>query len=160
MEFRKITKFPRGTLLNMLRDGYSFEPRFERDWCEQWKEFDNFFFDNPHIADTCGFITVVDDIPIGFVTWNPTNLPELVEIGHNCILTDYKGNGYGKRQMQEAVRRIIETGTRKIIVLTNELLLPARHAYERAGFRLIKQAEEPFHPEYTGHRLYYELIVR
>ncbi|MFR3186244.1 MAG: hypothetical protein ACLTVV_07145 [Ruminococcus sp.] len=41
--FRKITEFPRGTLVLLLRKGYSFEPQFERDWLEQWKEFDDFF---------------------------------------------------------------------------------------------------------------------
>lgn len=27
------------------------------------------------------------------------------------MITNYKGNGYGKRQMQEAVKRIIAQGT-------------------------------------------------
>lgn len=43
IEFRKITEFPRGTLAALLKDGYSFEPKFERDWHKQWKEFDDFF---------------------------------------------------------------------------------------------------------------------
>ena len=95
--FRKITEFPRGTLVSLLRKGYSFEPRFERDWLEQWKEFDDFFYDHPEIADFSGFMTVMDEKPIGFVSWNPTQLPELVEIGHNCIAAEYKGKGYGKQ---------------------------------------------------------------
>lgn len=49
--------------------------------------------DNPHIAEFSGFMTVLEGKPIGFVSWNPTNLPESTEIGHNCILTQYKGNG-------------------------------------------------------------------
>ena len=32
IEFKKITAFPRGTLAALLKDGYSFEPKFERDW--------------------------------------------------------------------------------------------------------------------------------
>lgn len=36
-------------------------------------------------------MTVSEGKPIGFVSWNPTNLPESTEIGHNCILTKYKG---------------------------------------------------------------------
>lgn len=43
IEFKKITEFPRGTIVALLRDGYSFEPKFERDWLNQWKEFDDFF---------------------------------------------------------------------------------------------------------------------
>ena len=29
IEYRKITEFPRGTLAALLKDSYSFEPRFE-----------------------------------------------------------------------------------------------------------------------------------
>lgn len=159
VRYIEITDFPRGTLMNMLKDGYSFEPRFERDWIKQWEEFDNFFYNNPHIAKTCGFITILYDTPIGFVTWNPTNLPESVEIGHNCILTEYKGNGYGLQQMKEAVRRITETGARRIVVWTNEICVPAQHTYESAGFRFVKRTEEPFHPEYSGERIHYELAI-
>lgn len=116
IEFRKITDFSRGTLCALLQDGYSFEPRFERDCLKQWQEFDNFFYDNPHIAEVSSFMTVFSDVPIGFVTWNPTNIPVSAEIGHNCIAAKYKGNGYGKQQMQEAVRRIIAQGAKKLLL--------------------------------------------
>ena len=157
IEYRDITDFPRGTLVNMLKDGYSFEPRFERDWIKQWEEFDDFFYNNPHIAKTCGFITVLEGKAIGFVTWNPTKLPASVEIGHNCILTKYKGNGYGKQQMREAVKRIKITKAEKIVVCTNEVLIPAQHTYKSSGFRFVRKVEETFHPEYSGKRIYYEL---
>lgn len=159
IEFRKITEFPRGTLLNLLREGYSFEHRFERDCLTQWEEFDNFFYDNPHIAEFSGFMTVLGDIPIGFVSWNPTNIPVSAEIGHNCIALKYKGNGYGKRQMQEAVRRIIAQGAKKIVVTTNEILVPAQHTYESAGFKFVNKSEEPYNAEYAGMRINYEMIV-
>lgn len=46
---------------------------FERDCIEQWQEFDDFFYDNPHIAEVSGFMTLLNNNPIGFVSWNPTN---------------------------------------------------------------------------------------
>ena len=160
IEFRKITEFPRGTLAALLRDGYSFEPRFEGYWLSQWQEFDDFFYDNPHIAECSGFMTVLEEKPIGFVSWNPTKLPESAEIGHNCIASKYKGNGYGKRQMREAVRRIKEQGANKIIVWTNERLLPAQRTYESAGFQFVEKSEETICPEYAGQRMHYEIVVR
>lgn len=156
IEFKKITEFPRGTLVDLLKDGYSFEPQFECNWYGQWQEFDDFFYDNPHIADVSGFMTVLGKTPIGFVSWNPTNLPESAEIGHNCIMTAYKGNGYGKRQMREAVRRISEQDAKKIIVWTNEICVPAQRTYESAGFRFVKKSEETF-SEYAGQRIHYEI---
>lgn len=159
IEFKRITDFPRGTLATLLKDGYSFEPKFERSWHGQWQEFDDFFYDNPHIADFSGFMTVSEGKPIGFVSWNPTNLPESTEIGHNCILTKYKGNGYGKRQMREAVQRIIAQGAQRIVVWTNQVCVPAQHTYESAGFQFVKKSEEPF-SEYAGQRIHYKIIVR
>lgn len=158
IEFKKITEFPRGTLVSLLKDGYSFEPNFELNWKYQWQEFDDFFYDNPR-ADFSGFMTVLDGKPIVFVSWNPTNLPESAEMGHNCILTKYKGNGYGKRQMQEAVLRIIAQGAKKIIVWTNEICVPAQRTYESAGFRFVKKSEETF-SVYAGQRIHYEIIVK
>lgn len=157
--FRKITEFPRGTLLALLKEGYAFEPKFERDWLEQWQEFDDFFYDHPQIAENCAFMTVLGEEPIGFVTWNPTKIPESAEIGHNCISAEYKGCGYGRRQMREAVRRIIEQGAEKILVTTNEILVPAQRTYESAGFKLVSKSEEPHCAEYAGMRINYEIIV-
>ncbi len=160
IEFRSIVEFPGGTLCALLKEGYSFEPKFERDCIKQWQEFDDFFYDNPHIAEVSGFMTVLNNKPIGFVSWNPTNIPISVEIGHNCISDKYKGNGYGIRQMQEVVKRIIVQGAEKIIVTTNEILIPAQHTYESAGFQFVDKCEEPNIAEYAGMRINYELIVR
>lgn len=159
LEFKKITEFSRGTLATLLKDGYSFEPMFEHYWQSQWQEFDNFFYDNPKIAEKCGFITVLNGEPIGFVSWDPRKLPNSVEIGHNCIITKYKGNGYGGRQMREAVNRIKALGTKKIIVWTNEKLVSAQRTYESVGFKLIERSEETICPEYAGQRIHYEIII-
>lgn len=158
IEFHKITEFSRGTLANLLKDGYSFEPRFEYNWHDQWQKFDDFFYDNPRIADFSGFMTVLEGKPIGFVSWDPTNLPDSTEIGHNCILTKYKGKGYGKRQMQEAVQRIMAQGAKEIVVWTNEVCVPAQRTYESAGFQFVKKTKETF-SEYAGQRIHYEMVV-
>ncbi len=47
------------------------------------------------IADNYGLVTCVNDIPIGFVTWDPRHIPEYAEIGHNGIREQYKRRGYG-----------------------------------------------------------------
>ena len=119
IEFRKNNGVPTRNTCTLWKDDYSFDPKFERDWHKQWEEFDDFFYDNPHIAEFSGFMIVLEGKPVGFVSWNTTNLPESTEVGHNCILTKYKGNGYGKRQMREAIQRIIAQGAKKIFVCTN-----------------------------------------
>lgn len=139
LEFRKISSFHRGILFELLTDAYSFDSRCAEAWSGDWKNFDDFFFDNPLIADRCGFISTINDKAIGFVSWDPRNMPGYAIIGHNCIASAYKGNSYGTRQMLEAVRRISQADPGKIIVTTNDLLKAARHMYERAGFRLLRR---------------------
>lgn len=151
--FQKITLFPRGTLAALLRDAYSFDSRWEVAYGGSWREFDAFFFDHPEIADRCGFFSVLDGVPIGFVSWDPRRLPESVEIGHNCIRSGWKGRGLGTRQMQEAIRRISVARPRKIFVVTSAPLLPAQRMYERAGFR--ECAREPA-AGFPGDRIRYE----
>lgn len=159
LEFRKISDFERGTLYRLLVDAYSFDGRCEKCWHMDWVEFDSFFFDHPEIADKYGFMTVLDGEPIGHISWDPRNMPEYVVIGHNCIVTKYKGNGYGKKQLQEAIDRIQKyEGLKKIIVETNSNLV-APHNYESVGFKLYERRKNEGETAFSGDCLEYEMIL-
>lgn len=139
VKFKKLSGFNRGILLELLTDAYSFDRRYEQSSISDWQDFDNFFFDHLQIADKYAFITTVNDEPIGFVVWDPRNMPEYAEIGHNCIASKHKGNGYGKIQLQEAVNRITQNDVTKIIVTTNDDLNPAQRMYESVGFTMYQK---------------------
>lgn len=159
LEFRKVSEFKRGTLYHLLQDAYSFDQRCGECWDEDWKKFDDFFYDHLKIADQYGFITVLDGEVIGLASWDPRNRPEYVEIGHNCIATKYKGNGYGKRQLQEAIDRIkTYEGLKKIMVGTNSNLV-APHNYESVGFQLFDRHENYSVTAFSGDYLKYEIIL-
>ena len=85
LEFRKFTDFPRGTIYNILQDAYSYDARNKEIWKDSWKESDDFFYDNPEIAEKYGLVTCIDGEPIGFITWDPRKRPDYVEIGYNGI---------------------------------------------------------------------------
>lgn len=159
IEFKKISDFPKGTLYNQLVDAYSFNNNCRKFWDSMWKEYDDFFYSNlDNIADKYGFVTVIDGTAVGHISWDPRNRPDYVTIGHNCILTEFKGNKYGKIQLEEAVRRIKEYNVKKIIVTTNEITLPAQKNYESVGFKRIgirKNDETPFAGDYID----YEMIL-
>ncbi len=159
LEFKKLTDFDRGLMYDILKDAYSFEPRWAQCWDENWRETDDFFFDNPQIAEKCGFVTCWHGQPVGFITWDPRHRPDYVEIGHNAIRTAHKGRGFGKAQLKEALRRIREyEGLEEIRVCTNGNLIAPRN-YESAGFALYDRRENSDTP-FSGDYLYYRIPLR
>ena len=159
IEFKKFTDFPRGTLYDILADAYSYDKRNRQIWEENWKETDDFFYDNPEIADKYSLVTCLDGEPIGFVTWDPRHRPDYVEIGHNGIREQYKRRGYGHLQLEEALRRIrAYEGLKRIIVCTNSNLIAPRN-YESVGFVLYDRKPNEAESAYTGDYLYYEIVL-
>jgi ribosomal protein S18 acetylase RimI-like enzyme len=160
ISFNQTTKFARGLVIDLLTDAYSFDTHYEKCWKENWQDTDNFLFDNRQIADRYSFITVLNGEPIGFLVWDPRNIPAYAEIGHNCIRTKHKGNGYGKLQLQEAIRRICKTDAKKITVTTNESLISAQRNYESTGFQLVGKRKNLDDPQVAGDYLDYELLPK
>lgn len=157
--FDKFSSFSKGTMYELLNDAYSFDENMAREWESNWKEADEFFYNNLHIADACGFVTAVDGKPIGFICWDPRNVPEHVEIGHNCIASEYKGQRFGQLQLQEAVNCIAKLDAKKIIVTTNEYLVPAQRNYMSVGFTLVQKRENDQNPDVAGMAMDYEKIL-
>ena len=154
MEFGKFSEFPKGTVYDILCDAYSYDAHFKEMWEDNWKDTDDFIYGNIEIADKYGFIISVNGYPIGFIIWDPRNIPEYAEIGHNGIREAYKRQGYGNLQLMEAVRRIrANTGIKKITVCTNDALV-AKKNYENAGFKLCRRVKDN---GYAGDYLYYEM---
>ena len=74
-----------------------------------------------------------------------------MEIGHNAIMTAWKGNGFVKAQLAEAIRRIKEyEGLKEIRVRTNsDLIAPRNYAYDRR--------ENLGETAFSGDDLYYRI---
>lgn len=157
IEFKSINNFKKGILYEQLVNAYSFNNKCKEVWEKDWLEYDNFFFSNYDIADKYGFVTVLDGKPIGHITWDPRNRPDYVIIGHNCIISEYKGMGYGKIQLQEALKRIKEYGVKKVVVTTNEITLAAQKNYESVGFIKVHERENN-ETTFAGKYIDYEMF--
>lgn len=136
MKNSEFKYYSKGTLYNLLLNSYSSNSDLTNAYKSEWQKFDEFVFDNLNFMNNCGFITVINNQPIGFISWNPENLPENVEIGHNCIINEYKNRGYGKQQLSYALNLIKLLNPKSIVVKTGNIPFfePAQKMYETVGF--------------------------
>lgn len=131
----------RGVVAELLREAYAAEPAIVEIDCADWDKFDDFVFERTERMDRCGFVTMDGDEPVGFVTWDPRELPARVHVGHNCVRPGLRGRGIGTAQMRLAVERILESGPAEIVVSTGDtpFFEPARRMYLAAGFREFRR---------------------
>ncbi len=139
--FDPFSEFRKGLVFDMLVECYdALLEELPAEKVEElhadWLSYDAAVFDEPDTVGECGFATRLNDEVIGFGSWNPTGWPEVGVIGHNCILPKFQGHGYGRRQIEEILRRFTVWEFQKARVTTDELpfFAPARRIYERCGF--------------------------
>ena len=90
--------------------------------------------------------------------WDPRNFPVAI-IGHNCIKTIYKGNGFGKKQLSIALVKLKGKGFQKVTVSTGllEFFIPAQKMYESVGFYEINRDDLNFFKNKMHAQIYYEI---
>jgi hypothetical protein len=103
LKFEPITKYEKGVVFSLL----------SQSWAELWndelekkiKQYDKEIFENPDTVGACVFISTLNGKAIGMTSWDPRQGPEVGIIGYNCILHEYQGQGIGKAQIKEILRR-------------------------------------------------------
>lgn len=140
VEFIPLPSLERGGIMAMLESAYGnpgqIPPEAVVFWRHGWQAYDDLVFNDPHGAGAAGFVARVAGIPVGFVSWDPREYPELAVLGHNCVLPEYRGRGIGTTQVREAVRRLKGAGFRRAATTTGAgpFFAPARRMYEKCGF--------------------------
>jgi GNAT superfamily N-acetyltransferase len=142
-----------GVLVSMLRRVYA--PLMESDpetWGQEqagWAEFDREVFQNPETVGACTFLTWSGDQLVGFGSYDPRQRPRFGIIGHNCILPEFQGRGFGSAQVREILRRFESMGIELARVSTGEhpFFIPAQRMYVAGGFREIRRLPWPRDPQ-------------
>jgi len=76
---------------------------------------------------------------LGFVSFFPeARIPGIAEIGNNAVHPDFQRQGIAQLLYKEAFRRLRSQGIKSVMVSTggDPAHLPARKAYEKAGFNI------------------------
>ena len=139
LEFTTFAKHPPGIVLQMLEAAYEayfeIEPWCREPWLGDWREYDHAVFAEPDTVGACGFVSTLGEKAVGFASWDPRGFPVGV-IGHNCVLPEFGGRGFGKLQVMRVVEILREKGFREIRATTgdNDFFLPARRMYAACGF--------------------------
>ena len=138
IEFCSPSNIEEGEIATLFRKSY--QQLSKREGFE-WEKFAKIFnqFDERVFSDEyvrrCTFISMVDGVPVGVGSFDPRGKPDYGDIGHNCIIPEYQGKGYGKQQIQEILNRI-KKGIKKARVSTgtDPFFSSARKMYEQCGF--------------------------
>ena len=124
LEFKKLTTSKDGLIYSLLNRSYEDLtrqiPELVNKWQEDWKQYDEEVYKFPETVGASGFITIYNEKVIGFGSYDARQKPELGIIGHNCILPEYRGQGFGKAQILKIVSIFRELGVKKVKVTTGE----------------------------------------
>ncbi len=87
-------------------------------------------------------ISIINNEPIGFFSWDPRKMPQVGEIGQNCIIPLHRSKGYGKMQIQKVIELFKIKSTRIVKVTTGEhpFFIPARKIYLSCGFTEVSRS--------------------
>lgn len=139
LNFKSLIEHQEGTFFNLLNKCYvglgKIIPEYRTEWINDWKEYDNEIFNNPDTVGACGFVTYLNDVIIGFASWDPRRYPTGI-IGHNCILPRFRGNGYGQYQINEIINRFKILNFKKALTSTmdHDFFSTAQKMYLACGF--------------------------
>jgi len=117
----------------------------------EWEGYDAAVFEEVDTVGSAGFVSVREKDVVGFASWDPRGMPDVGLIGHNCILPQFRGRGFGEQQVQEILRRFAQGAAEMARVLTDEhpFYAPAVRMYERCGFQIVEHLPGTFFEGYS-----------
>jgi ribosomal-protein-alanine N-acetyltransferase len=87
--------------------------------------------------DVTTFVAEQEGMIIGYATARirENDVSDIGEVGYNAVDPDYRGQHVGTALIEQVIGYLEEQGARVLTVSTLESDEPARHIYERLGFK-------------------------
>ncbi len=157
--FRPFSNYKLGLILDMLMKSYASYPEIINLEKASWQDYDSNIFKQPETIGKCGFVSCLEDVPVGFASWDPRNHPNFVLIGHNCILPNYQKRGFGRLQILEMLNRFKTMKFKKVKTSTgtNNFFVPAQKMYVSCGFYETARSLHERMPNFEV--IHYEKII-
>lgn len=143
IEFKPITDFEPGQIQELTKicylDLFGYFPNEKERFYHQWENEDRLAFQN---IDTIGrhiqFSCIENNI-IEFFSWDDRQFPK-GNVGQNCILPSYQGQGYGTRQIKKIIEILKINNFKTLSAVTGDhiFFIPAHKMFEKCGF-IIKE---------------------
>jgi len=143
-----------GTIAAILNICYadliSSHPDLWSNEAEGWERFDTDVYESPEGIGDCTFLSWHDDDLIGFASYDPRQWPAFGIIGHNGVLPEFQGQGFGEQQILEILRRFQKIGFKKakVSTLDHPFFAPAQAMYFSCGFCESRRFPWEGSPEY------------
>jgi len=137
-----------GIIADLLRRSYaelvSADPKYRQQEETKWDDYDREVFQYPDSVGACVFLTWSDKNLVGFGSYDSRQKTQFGIVGHNCILTQFRGKGLGKRQIKEILRRLqsMNIKTARASTLSHSFFIPAQGMYVACGF--IEKRRHPW----------------
>lgn len=145
VEFTHFSAHTPGLIVTLLRRSYAAFfaelPDCYDEWLPDWLAYDAAIFAQPETVGACGFVSCVDDQPVGFASWNPREFPAVGIIGHNCVVPEQQGQGIGGQQIAEILRRFraSEVCIARVTTGAHPFFVPAQRMYVASGFCEVRR---------------------
>ena len=165
MELKFISALERepGVIAWLLSESYAAlvetEPELWNSERDNWQRSDRSVFENPDTIGACTFLSQCGTNVVGFFCFDPRPQPAYGVIGHNCVLPEFRGQGLGRSQIREILRRFKEMEIGRARVSTNDhpFFIPAQRMYAACGFQEVKRV--PWDRDPRQSMIHYEVEV-
>jgi len=143
-----------GTIFSLLNRSYADlfagNPDLWKPEKTSWEKYDHDVYKYSETVGSCIFLSVFNNTVVGFASWDPRQKPQSGRVGHNCILPEFRGKGFGKQQILEIIRQfqIQKIQSARSITCNHPFFLPAQHMYKSCGFQETQHFPWARNPEF------------